>query len=82
MVVDVYMKRLREYNFRRVDVVSLMDFARKFEDIKRVLISMGLFYVSRFNNEDVIFMLMKKLFDEGLKRKWIDIVGDLICFKG
>lgn len=82
MVVDVYMKRLRDYNLRKVDVLSLMEFVRRFEDIKWVLISMGLFYVSCFNNEDMIFMLMKKLFDEGLKRKWIDIVGDLICFKG
>lgn len=82
MVVDVYMKRLRDYNLRRVDVLSLMEFVRRFEDIKWVLISMGLFYVSRFNNEDMIFTLMKKLFDEGFKRKWIDIVGDLICFKG
>lgn len=27
-------------------------------------------------------MLMKKLPDEGLKRKWTDVAGDLICSRG
>ena len=39
-------------------------------------------YVSCLNNGDTILMLMKKLPDEGLKRKWTDIAGDLICSKG
>jgi len=82
MVADAHMKRLREYNLRRVDAASLMDFARKLEDTKRVLTSMGPLYVSRLDNEDTILMLMKKLPDEGLKRKWTDVAGDLICSKG
>ena len=82
MVADAHMKRLREYNLRRVDATSLMDFARKLEDTKRVLTSMGPLYLSRLNNEDTILMLMKKLPEEGLKRKWTDVAGDLICSKG
>ena len=82
MVADAHMKRLREYNLRRVDATSLMDFVRKLEDTKRVLTSMGPLYLSRLNNEDTILMLMKKLPDEGLKRKWTDVAGDLICSKG
>ena len=82
MVADAHMKRLRDYNLRRVDAPSLMEFARRLEDTKRVLTSMGPLYVSRLNNEDTILMLMKKLPDEGLKRKWTDIAGDLICSKG
>ena len=82
MVADAHMKGLRDYNLRRVDAPSLMEFARRLEDTKRVLTSMGPLYVSRLNNEDTIQMLMKKLPDEGLKRKWTDIAGDLICSKG
>ena len=82
MVADAHMKRLRDYNLRRVDAPSLMEFARRLEDTKRVLTSMGPLYVSRLNNEDTILMLMKKLPDEGLKRKWTDVAGDLICSKG
>lgn len=82
MVADAHMKRLRDYNLRRVDASSLMEFARRLEDTKRVLTSMGPLYVSRLNNEDTILMLMKKLPDEGFKRKWTDIAGDLICSKG
>ena len=81
MVADAHMKSLRDYNLRRVDAPSLMEFARRLEDTKRVLTSMGPLYVSRLNNEDTILMLMKKLPDEGLKRKWTDIAGDLICSK-
>ena len=82
MVADAHMKRLRDYNLRRVDASSLMEFARRLEDTKRVLTSMGPLYVSRLNNEDTILMLMKKLPDEGFKRKWTEIAGDLICSKG
>ena len=82
MVADAHMKRLGDYNLRRVDAPGLMEFARRLEDTKRVLTSMGPLYVSRLNNEDTILMLMKKLPDEGLKRKWTDIAGDLICSKG
>lgn len=82
MVADAHMKRLRDYNLRRVDASSLMEFARRLEDTKRVLTSMGPLYVSRLNNEDTILTLMKKLPDEGFKRKRTDIAGDLICSKG
>ena len=43
---------------------------------------MGHNYVSRLDNEDVIISLMRKLPDEGLKRKWVDKAGDLIKRKG
>ena len=60
---------LRDYILGRVDAPSLMEFARRLEDAKRMLTSMGPLYVSRLNNEDTILMLMKKLPDEGLKSK-------------
>ena len=82
MVADGLMKRLKDYNLRRIDAPSLMEFERRLEDTKRVLTSMGPLYVSRLDNEDTILMLMKKLPDEGLKKKWTDIAGDLICSKG
>lgn len=59
-----------------------MEFARRLEDTKRVLPSMGPLYVGRLNNEDTILKLMKKLPDEGVKRKWTDITGDLIFANG
>lgn len=43
---------------------------------------MGYNYVSWLDNEDVIILLMWKFFDEGLKRKWVDKVGDFIKLKG
>lgn len=42
---------------------------------------MGCNYASRLDSEDVIVMLMRKLPDEGLKRKWADKAGDLIKSK-
>lgn len=82
MVAGAHMRRLREHNLKRVDAESLMDFARKLQDAKRVLTSMGSLYVSHLDNDDTILMLMKKLPDEGLKRKWKDVAGDLICSEG
>ena len=82
MVADAHMKRLRDYSLRRVDAPSLMEFARRLEDTKRMLTSMGPPYVSRLNIEDTILMLMKKLPDEGSKRKWTDVAGDLISSRG
>ena len=82
MVADAHMKRLRDYNLRSVDAPSLMECARGLEDTKRVLTSMAPLYVARLNIEDTILMLMKKLPDEGLKRKWTNIAGALICSKG
>lgn len=43
---------------------------------------MGPLYVSHLDNDDTILMLMQKLPDEDLKRKWADVAGDLICSKG
>ena len=47
-----------------------------------MLTSMGPLYVSHLDNDDTILMLMQKLPDEDLKRKWADVAGDLICSKG
>ena len=82
MVPGAYMRRLRQYNLRRVDAESLMDFTKKLEDAKRALTSMEPLYVSCLDNEHTILMLMTKLLDESLKRKWTDVAGDLICLKG
>ena len=82
MVVKAHMKKLREIQVRKADASALMDFVRRLEDARRVLTSMGCNYSSRLDNEDVIIMLMKKLPDEGLKRKWVDRAGDLIKNKG
>ena len=43
---------------------------------------MGGNYAVRLDSEDVIIMLMRKLPDESLKRKWADRAGDLIKSKG
>ena len=43
---------------------------------------MGCNYTSRLDNEDVINMLMKKLPNKYLNRKWVDRAGDLIKSKG
>ena len=40
--------------------------------------SMGCNYSSGLDNEDVIIMPVRKLSEEGLKRKWVDRAGDLI----
>ena len=72
MIVEAHMKKLREIQVRRADATTLMEFVRRLEDARRVLTSMGHNYVSRLDNEDVIISLMRKLPDEGLKRKgWI-----------
>ena len=67
---------------RNVDAPMLMDFARRLEDARRVLMSMGSNYTSRLDNEDVIVMLMRKLPDESLERKWADRASDLMKGKG
>ena len=46
-----------------------MDFVRRLEDARRVLVSMGCNYSSGLDNEDVIIMPVRKLSEEGLKRK-------------
>ena len=76
------MKKLREIQVRKADASTLMDFARRLEDARRVLMSMGSNYTSRLDHEDLIIMLMRKLPDESLKRKWADRAGDLIKSKG
>ena len=78
MIVEAHMKKLREIQVRKADATTLMEFVRRLEDARRVLTSMGHNYVSRLDNEDVIISLMRKLPDEGLKRKWVDKAGDLI----
>ena len=82
MVADAHVRRLKEIQIRRADASSLMEFARKLEDARRVLTSMGYSYSSRLDNEETIVMLMRKLPDESLKRKWADKAGDLIKLKG
>ena len=82
MVAKAHLRKLREFNIRRGDGASLVDLARRLEDVKRVLTSMGPGYVARFDNEDMILTLMRKLPDESLKRKWTDIAGDIVQSKG
>ena len=72
------MKKLREILVRKADASTLMDFVRRLEDARRVLVSMGCNYSSGLDNEDVIIMPVRKLSEEGLKRKWVDRAGDLI----
>ena len=81
MIVEAHMRKLREIHVRKADAPTLMDFARRLEDARRVLTSMGGNYATRLDSEDVI-MLMRKLPDESLKRKWADRAGDLIKSKG
>ena len=71
------MKKLREILVRKADASTLMDFLRRLEDVRRVLVSMGCNYSSGLDNEDVIIMPVRKLSEEGLKRKWVDRAGDL-----
>ena len=78
MVVEAHMKKLREILVRKADASTLMDFVRRLEDARRVLVSMGCNYSSGLDNEDVIIMPVRKLSEEGLKRKWVDRAGDLI----
>ena len=73
---------LREFNIRQGYATSQMDFARRLEDVKWVLTSMGPCYEARLDNEDIILTQMRKLPDESLKRKWTDIAGDIIQSKG
>ena len=82
MIVEAYMKKLRELQTRRSDAVALMEFAWHLEDSERALKRMGTGYSSRLDNEDIIVMLMKKLPEDGLKRKWADKAGDIIKTKG
>ena len=82
MIVEAHMKKLREIQVRRADAPTLMEDVRRLEDVRRVLANMGSNYMSRLGNEDVIVMLMRKLPEEGLKRRWVDKAGDLIKMKG
>lgn len=61
-----------------------MDFARCLEDARRVLTSMGQGsnYKSASDNEDIIIMLLRKLPDKTLKRKWANRAAELIKGKG
>ena len=82
MIVEAHMKKLREIQVRKADASTLMDFARRLEDARRVLTSIGSNYTSRLDTEDLIIMLMRELPDESRKRKWADRAGDLMKSKG
>ena len=82
MIVEAHMKKLRELQVRKSDATTLMEFVRHLEDSYRALKTMGYSYSSRLDNEDTIVMLMRKLPDESLKRKWADRAGDIIKTKG
>ena len=43
---------------------------------------MGRNYANHLDNEDVLIMLMRKLPEEGLKKKWVNRAGDLILREG
>lgn len=79
MIVEAHMSRLREIQVRKADASSLMEFVRRLEDAKRVLTSMGCNYMNRLDNEHVLVMLMRRLPEESLKKKWVDRGGDLIA---
>ena len=81
-IVEAQMKRLRELHIKRSDAVAWMELVRYLEDSERALKRMGNGYSSRLDNEDVIVMLMKKLPEDSLKRKWADKAGDIIKSKG
>ena len=59
-----------------------MEFVRRLEGARRVLASMGCNYTNRLDNVDVLVMLMRKLPEKSLKKKWVDKAGDLIVRKG
>lgn len=82
MIAEAHMKKLKEVQVRKADASSLLDFARRLEDARRVLNNMGLNYSCRLDNEDTIVALMRKLPEESLKRKWADKAGGLIKKKG
>ena len=82
MIVEAHMKKLREFQVRKSDATTLMEFVRHLVDSYRALKTMGYSYSSRLDNEDTIVMLMRKLPDESLKRKWADRAGDIIKTKG
>ena len=82
IIVEAHVRRLREIQVRRADASSLMEFVRRLEDARRVLTSMGCNYMNRLDNEDVLVMLMRKLPEESLKKKWVERAGDLIARKG
>lgn len=69
-MADAHLRKLREFNIRRGDAASLMDFASRLEDVKRELTSIGPRYIARLESKDMILTLMWKLPDERLKRKW------------
>ena len=82
MIVEAHTKKLRELHIKKSDATALMEFVRQLEDSERALKRMGTSYSNRLDNEDVIVMLMKKLPEDSLKRKWADKAGDIIKNKG
>ena len=59
-----------------------MDFVRRLEDVTRISTSIGCRHAVRFDDENMILMLMRKLPNENLKRRWTEIASDLIQTKG
>lgn len=77
-VAEMQIKKLKEFNVRRTDAMSLMGFARKLQESKRVLDSLGDDYSCRLDSEDLIKMLMRKLPDETLKKRWVERAGMIL----
>ncbi|XP_028415652.1 uncharacterized protein LOC114539013 [Dendronephthya gigantea] len=82
MIVEAHLEKIKGLQIRKADASALMEFVRHLEDSERTLKSMGSNYSNRLDNEDIIIMLMRKLPEENLKRKWADKAGDLIQTKG
>ena len=75
MIIEAHMKRLKVIQMRKADAPSLMEFVGKLEDTRGVL-------ASRADNEVVLVMQMRKLSEEGLKKKVVDRARDLIVHEG
>ena len=78
MVFEAQISRLRACHVKKPDAEFLLEFSRRLEEAQRVLHSLGPGYSERLNNDDLIKMLVRKLPEEFLKRRWVDKVGDLL----
>jgi hypothetical protein len=82
MMMNANMNKLKDIQLRRADAPNFMEFARKLEDVRRTLTSLGQHYVHRLDNEDTLKMLMNKLPNQNLKRRWVDKAGNFIISRG
>ncbi len=80
MIMNANMNKLKDIQLRKTDAPNLMEFARKLEDVRRTL--WGQHYVYRLDNEDTLKMLMNKLPNQNLKRRWADKASDFIISRG